>query len=116
MLGCRSLEMIGLSTSRSTRTRGPFGSKTSWAVLNGTSSLGERHFAAVVRGLLDGVDQAVQLDRGRKSRVIALTTADRFGEQRVHLADIDGFTRRRSGCGQGKALRHLDRRQRIAAL
>ncbi len=51
----------------------------------------ERHFATVVRRLLDGIDQVVQRDRGREGRLAAFVAADRLSEERVHLADINGF-------------------------
>ena len=49
----------------------------------------DRYLAPLLRRLLDGIDQAVQVDRGLESRLAALAVADRLGEQRVHLTDID---------------------------
>jgi hypothetical protein len=57
---------------------------------------------AVIRRLFDGIDQAVQLDRGREGRMAAFAAADRPlagspSEQRAHLTDVEGFTRRVPG-------------------
>src|SRR5437016_1019720 len=79
------------------------------------SPLRDRYLAAVIRCLLDGVDETVQLDRGCKGRLTAFAVTDRPGEQRVHLTDVEGFTRRRIGCRQGEALGHRDRRKRVVA-
>ena len=48
------------------------------------SSLLERHPATVIRRLLNGIDQAVQVDRGLEGRLAAFAVADRLSEQRVH--------------------------------
>ena len=57
----------------------------------------------------------MQVDRSLEGRLLALTLADRLREERVHLTDVDGFTRRRSGCEEGEALRHRDGRERVVA-
>ena len=61
-----------------------------------STTLPEGHFTGVIRGLLDGIDQTMQLDCGRKARLAAFTVAARsvsnsLREQCVHLTDIDGF-------------------------
>src|SRR5580704_6938829 len=84
--------------------------------VNAPSSLCERHFTTVIRRLFDGIDQAVQLDRGREGRLATLAVTDPPGKQRVHLTDIHGFARRRSGGGKGEALWHRDRGECVAAL
>ena len=37
----------------------------------------ERHLAAVVRGLLDRIDQAMQFNRGLEGRLVGFAVADR---------------------------------------
>src|SRR6516162_339541 len=81
----------------------------------------ERRFATGIRCLLDGIDQAVQVDRGLEGRLAAFAVADRpifdcLGEQRVHLSDVDGFPWRRTGRSEGEALRYRHWRERIVAL
>jgi len=78
--------------------------------LSAAGSLPERHLAAVVRGLLGRIDQAMQIDRGLEGRMMGFAVADRPGEQRVDLTDVDGFTRGCAGRGEGEALGHRHRR------
>src|SRR5205085_12033913 len=51
----------------------------------------DRHIATGIRRLLDGIDKPVQVDRGRESRLMAFAVADRPGELRVQLADVERF-------------------------
>jgi hypothetical protein len=46
----------------------------------------------------------VRSDRCRESRLRALTVVDRSSEQRVHLANIKDFARRRLGRREPEAL------------
>ena len=84
--------------------------------------LPERDFTAVIRGLLDGIDQAVQVDRGLEGRLMAFAAADRLtvetpfrrGPSRTRLKtiarlDLD-LTDPRFGPGSASppALRSLD--------
>src|ERR1700687_3204642 len=51
------------------------------------SALAAAYLAPVIRGLLDGVDQAVQVDGGREIWLGSLAVADGPGEEGVHLPD-----------------------------
>jgi len=56
-----------------------------------------RHLATGIRRLLDGINNVVQVDRGREGRLAAFAAADRLisdrlGEPRIHLTDVKGFT------------------------
>src|SRR5215469_16289635 len=105
MLGCRSLAMMGPSRSRSTRTSGlsPSGTLSLRFIMadpKRCSPLRQCHLAAVVRGLLDSIDKAVQLDCGRKGRMLTVAVVNCTSKHCVHLPHIDGLAWRRTGCGQ----------------
>src|SRR5438067_10764821 len=69
--GSNPLARSSFSHHRETRCVGP---------ATGPSALPEPHLAAAIRRLFDGVDQAVQFDRGVEGWLAAFAVADGLGE------------------------------------
>src|SRR2546427_12859780 len=70
---------------------------------------------ACLRRLLDGIDEAVQVNRGVERGHAVLTGADRLGEQGIHLPDIERIAAREVGRDIHEALGDLQVAERVVA-
>ena len=69
-----------------------------------------------IRRLLDRVEEAMQVDRGVERRQAVLAGADRLGEQRVHLADVERIAAGKVGRDPREAIGNRQIAQLVAAL